>query len=158
MVAAAAPASSPWPGRSIIAADQYGEDVRLCLKPGALLPASAYVKAQRLREAIRHELEAVLAKVDVLLTPTIPIATPTIERCTVTPGTPLPPELLQLPKLTRPFNLTGHPVISVPCAFTPSGLPVGMQIVGNAFDEGMILRVAHAYEQATPWHWQHQRL
>jgi aspartyl-tRNA(Asn)/glutamyl-tRNA(Gln) amidotransferase subunit A len=139
-------------------ADQYGEDVRLRLKQGALLPASAYVKAQRLRGIIRRELEGVLAKVDVLLTPTIPIATPTIERCTVKPGTPLPPELLHLPKLTRPFNLTGHPVISVPCGFTPSGMPVGLQIVGRAFDEAMVLRVAHAYEQATPWHRQHPRL
>jgi aspartyl-tRNA(Asn)/glutamyl-tRNA(Gln) amidotransferase subunit A len=140
------------------AAEQYGEDVRLRLKQGALLPAAAYFKAQRLREAIRRELDATLASVDVLLTPTLPIATPTIERCTVTPGMPLPPELLHIPRLTRPFNLTGHPVISVPCGFTQSGMPVGMQIIGRAFDEVMVLRVAQAYEQATPWHRQHPRL
>jgi aspartyl-tRNA(Asn)/glutamyl-tRNA(Gln) amidotransferase subunit A len=140
------------------AAGQYGEDVRLRLKQGALLPAAAYFKAQRLREAIRRELDAALTHVDVLLTPTLPIATPTIERCTVTPGMPLPPELLHIPRLTRPFNLTGHPVISVPCGFTQSGMPVGMQIVGRAFDEAMVLRVAQAYEQATPWHRQHPRL
>jgi aspartyl-tRNA(Asn)/glutamyl-tRNA(Gln) amidotransferase subunit A len=140
------------------AAEQYGEDVRLRLKQGALLPAAAYFKAQRLREAIRRELEATLNGVDVLLTPTLPIATPTIDRCTVTPGMPLPPELLHIPRLTRPFNLTGHPVISVPCGFTQSGMPVGMQIIGKAFDEVMVLRVAQAYEQATPWHRQHPRL
>ena len=140
------------------AAEQYGEDVRLRLKQGALLPAAAYFKAQRLREAIRRELDAALTHVDVLLTPTLPIATPTIERCTVTPGMPLPPELLHIPRLTRPFNLTGHPVISVPCGFTQSGMPVGMQIIGRAFDEVTVLRVAQAYEQATPWHRQHPRL
>jgi aspartyl-tRNA(Asn)/glutamyl-tRNA(Gln) amidotransferase subunit A len=140
------------------AAEQYGEDVRLRLKQGALLPAAAYFKAQRLREAIRRELDATLTSVDVLLTPTLPIATPTIDRCTVTPGMPLPPELLHIPRLTRPFNLTGHPVISVPCGFTQSGMPVGMQIIGRAFDEVMVLRVAQAYEQATPWHRQHPRL
>jgi aspartyl-tRNA(Asn)/glutamyl-tRNA(Gln) amidotransferase subunit A len=139
-------------------AEQYGEDVRLRLKQGALLPAAAYFKAQRLREAIKRELDAALTSVDVLLTPTLPIAPPTIDRCTVTPGMPLPRELLHIPRLTRPFNLTGHPVISVPCGFTQSGLPVGMQIAGRAFDEVMVLRVAQAYEQATPWHRQHPRL
>jgi aspartyl-tRNA(Asn)/glutamyl-tRNA(Gln) amidotransferase subunit A len=49
-------------------------------------------------------------------------------------------------------------VISVPCGFTQSGMPVGMQIIGRAFDEVMVLRVAHAYEQATPWHHQQPRL
>jgi aspartyl-tRNA(Asn)/glutamyl-tRNA(Gln) amidotransferase subunit A len=139
-------------------AAQYGEDVRLRLKLGALLPAAAYLKAQRLREGVRRELDAALNRVDVLLTPTLPIATPSIERCTVTAGMPLPPELLHIPRLTRPFNLTGHPAISVPCGFTQSGMPVGMQIIGRAFDEAMVLRVAHAYEQATPWHRQHPRL
>jgi aspartyl-tRNA(Asn)/glutamyl-tRNA(Gln) amidotransferase subunit A len=140
------------------AAEQYGEDVRLRLKQGALLPAAAYFKAQRLREAIRREIDATLTGVDVLLTPTIPIATPTIDRCRVAAGMPLPPELLHIPRLTRPFNLTGHPVISVPCGFTQSGMPVGMQIIGRTFDEAMVLRVAQAYEQATPWHRQHPRL
>jgi aspartyl-tRNA(Asn)/glutamyl-tRNA(Gln) amidotransferase subunit A len=139
-------------------ADQYGEDVRLRLKQGLLLPATAYAKAQRVREVIRREVDAALLKVDVLVTPTLPIAAPSIERCTVVPGTPLPPELLQLPRFTRPFNLTGHPVISVPCGFTQSGLPVGMQIVGRAFDEAMVLRVAQAYEESTPWHRQLPRL
>jgi aspartyl-tRNA(Asn)/glutamyl-tRNA(Gln) amidotransferase subunit A len=46
----------------------------------------------------------------------------------------------------------GLPGISVPCGFTGDGLPVGLQIVGKAFDEAGVLRVAHAYEQATDWH------
>jgi aspartyl-tRNA(Asn)/glutamyl-tRNA(Gln) amidotransferase subunit A len=124
------------------------------LKLGALLPGWAYLKAQRMREILRRELVQVMANVDVLLTPTVPIEAPTIEQCTVQPGAPLPPVLLQIPFLTRPFNLTGNPVISVPCGFTVSGLPIGMQIVGKPFDEAMVLRVAHAYEQATTWHQQ----
>jgi aspartyl-tRNA(Asn)/glutamyl-tRNA(Gln) amidotransferase subunit A len=51
-----------------------------------------------------------------------------------------------------PFNVLGLPAISVPCGFTASGLPIGLQIVGRAFDEAGILRVAQAYEQATEWH------
>jgi aspartyl-tRNA(Asn)/glutamyl-tRNA(Gln) amidotransferase subunit A len=140
------------------AAQHYGEDVRLRLKLGALLPAAAYLKAQRLRQVIRRELDHAFGAIDVLVTPTLPIAAPRIDDCTVRPGAPLPPELLQLPRLTRPFNLTGHPAISVPCGFTPKGLPVGLQIIGRAFDEATVLRVAQAYEQATPWHRQHPRM
>ena len=130
----------------------YGPDVGLRLKLGALLPAWAYLKAQRMREALRRELASIMTQVDVLLTPTVPIEPPTIAQCTVRPGAPLPPLLTQVPLLTRPFNLTGNPVISIPCGFTFSGLPIGMQIVGKPFDEAMVLRVAHAYEQATEWH------
>jgi aspartyl-tRNA(Asn)/glutamyl-tRNA(Gln) amidotransferase subunit A len=53
---------------------------------------------------------------------------------------------------TRLFNLTGHPAVAVPCGFTPAGLPASMQFVGRYFDEATVLRLAHAYEQATPWH------
>ena len=56
---------------------------------------------------------------------------------------------------TRPFNLTGMPAVSVPCGFSPEGLPVGLQISGRLFDDSTVLRVAHAYEQATPWHDMH---
>ncbi len=52
---------------------------------------------------------------------------------------------------TRPFNLTGLPALSLPCGFD-SGLPIGLQIVGRPFEEGTVLRAAHAYEEATEWH------
>ena len=50
-----------------------------------------------------------------------------------------------------PFNFLGLPAISLPCGFSSDGLPIGLQIVGKAFDEAGILDIAHAYEQATPW-------
>jgi aspartyl-tRNA(Asn)/glutamyl-tRNA(Gln) amidotransferase subunit A len=53
---------------------------------------------------------------------------------------------------TRPFDMFGAPTISVPCGFTRSGLPIGMQITGALGDEGIVLRLARAYEQATEWH------
>jgi aspartyl-tRNA(Asn)/glutamyl-tRNA(Gln) amidotransferase subunit A len=55
------------------------------------------------------------------------------------------------PSFTGPYNLTGMPAISVPCGFTPSGLPVGLQIAGKPFDEPTVLRVAYAYEQQARW-------
>jgi aspartyl-tRNA(Asn)/glutamyl-tRNA(Gln) amidotransferase subunit A len=55
-------------------------------------------------------------------------------------------------RLLRPFNLTGLPAMSIPCGFTSAGLPIGLQIAGKPFDEAMVLRVAHTYEQHTEWH------
>ena len=60
--------------------------------------------------------------------------------------------------LTISANLAGMPGISLNCGFTRSGLPIGLQIIGKPFDEATILRAAHAYEQATPWHKQRPRL
>ena len=53
---------------------------------------------------------------------------------------------------TSPFNLSGHPAISIPCGFTRRGLPIGLQLVGRPFDEPALLRLAEAYERATEWH------
>ena len=53
---------------------------------------------------------------------------------------------------TRLFNLTGHPVVAVPCGFSAEGLPVSLQLVGRPFDEATILRLAQAYQDATAWH------
>jgi aspartyl-tRNA(Asn)/glutamyl-tRNA(Gln) amidotransferase subunit A len=51
-----------------------------------------------------------------------------------------------------PFNITGLPTLALPCGFASSGLPLSLQLAGRPFEEGMVLRVGHAYEQATPWH------
>jgi aspartyl-tRNA(Asn)/glutamyl-tRNA(Gln) amidotransferase subunit A len=53
---------------------------------------------------------------------------------------------------TVPVNLAGICGVSLPCGFDPDGLPIGLQLLGPAFGEAVILRVAHAYEQATEWH------
>jgi aspartyl-tRNA(Asn)/glutamyl-tRNA(Gln) amidotransferase subunit A len=55
-------------------------------------------------------------------------------------------------RCTAPFNATGLPALSLPCGFTRSGLPIGLQLVGRPFDEATVLRAGHAYEQATEWH------
>jgi aspartyl-tRNA(Asn)/glutamyl-tRNA(Gln) amidotransferase subunit A len=58
-------------------------------------------------------------------------------------------------RFTVPFNLTGLPAISLPCGFNATNLPIGLQIAGKAFDEAMVLRVAHAYQAHTDWHTRH---
>jgi aspartyl-tRNA(Asn)/glutamyl-tRNA(Gln) amidotransferase subunit A len=59
---------------------------------------------------------------------------------------------------TSPFNVLGLPAISVPCGFTTSGLPIGLQIVGAPFAETTVLALAHAYERETEWHQRHPKL
>jgi aspartyl-tRNA(Asn)/glutamyl-tRNA(Gln) amidotransferase subunit A len=53
---------------------------------------------------------------------------------------------------TIPVNLSGLPGVSIPGGFTQTGLPIGLQLIGRAFDEATLLRAAHAYQQATTWH------
>jgi aspartyl-tRNA(Asn)/glutamyl-tRNA(Gln) amidotransferase subunit A len=59
---------------------------------------------------------------------------------------------------TSPFNVYGWPTISVPCGFTRSGLPIGMQISGRSQEDAVVLQLAHAYEQSTDWHTRRPRL
>jgi aspartyl-tRNA(Asn)/glutamyl-tRNA(Gln) amidotransferase subunit A len=130
----------------------YGTDVRQRLLVGAFLSAADYLKGQRVRGLARDEADRALARADVLLAPTTPIAAPPVGQDEVEIGGQRHAVRTTLIRYTRPFNLTGHPVVSVPCGFTASGLPIGLQIVGRAFDEATVLRVADAYQRATDWH------
>jgi aspartyl-tRNA(Asn)/glutamyl-tRNA(Gln) amidotransferase subunit A len=94
----------------------------------------------------------VLEKVDVLVTPTLPVVPPRIAEKELKIGRRKEPVRSILLRFTRPGNLTGLPAISLPCGFTPDRIPIGMQIFARRFDEPTLLRVAQAYEQATSWH------
>ncbi len=109
-------------------------------------------EALRLKLAqLRREISQVFGEVDLLVTPATPIPAPTIAELKQEPDRLRERELLLL-RNTRPFNVWGIPAISVPCGFTQSGLPVGLQISGLHWEEGRVLQLAHAYEQATSWH------
>jgi aspartyl-tRNA(Asn)/glutamyl-tRNA(Gln) amidotransferase subunit A len=130
----------------------YSPDIALRLKWGLLLPASAYIKAQRLRTLLCREVAQLWHQVDVLLTPATMLAAPHPTEAHVRIGDHQMSTREAILRLMRPFNLTGLPAISIPCGFTSTGLPIGLQIAGKAFDEATVLRVAHAYEQQTDWH------
>ena len=132
-------------------ADDYGPDVRARLEAGMLLPASQYLRAQRIRGLLRDDFQAALAQVDIIATPTCPTAAPRIGEETVNIGERQESVTDILTHFTRPVNLVGLPAVSTLSGFTPSGLPVGLQLIAKAFDEATVLRVAHAYEQATAW-------
>ena len=106
-----------------------------------------YLKALKVRTLIVEDFSKAWATVDALITPTSPVPAFKLgERV----DDPLAMYLSDV--LTIPCNLAGLPGISVPCGFTSSGLPIGLQVLGPAFEEARVLKIGHAYQQATDWH------
>jgi aspartyl-tRNA(Asn)/glutamyl-tRNA(Gln) amidotransferase subunit A len=105
-----------------------------------------YLKAQQVRTLIRRDYEQAFEQVDVVAMPTSP--TPAF-RIGERVSDPLQMYLADV--FTVSANLAGLPAISVPCGFTASALPIGLQLTGRLFDEPTLLRAAHAYEQQTAW-------
>ena len=126
-------------------AADYSARSRRRIACGAFYSAAEYQHALQIRRLWAHELDQVLQGVDALVMPTLPYPAFTVD----VQRTGNPPDSSWG---TRQFNLSGHPAITIPCGFTGDGRPVGLQFAANAFDEAMLFRVAHAYEQATPWH------
>ena len=121
----------------------FGPKFRTRIASGDKVNAVDYVRAQRARLELTRHMHEVISSFDVLVT-----------------SGPYPARLLadvaaeqQRNKLeiTVPFSMTGFPAISIGIGFTANGLPLSMQIVGRPFDEPTVLRVADAYEHATPW-------
>ncbi len=130
----------------------YAPDVRERLQAGAFVSATQYLRAQQARALIRNEVDALLSQVDVLLAPATPIVATPVGQTEVTVDHGTQDVRSSLTRLTRIFNLSGHPVCAVPCGFTAAGLPIGMQIAGRPFDEATVLRVADACQRVTDWH------
>ncbi len=136
--------------------DDYDWSTRTRLESASLAPAWAYLRAQRARDLIRQELMAALDDYDIIIFPTGPVAAPTIEASTGKPGGYYQGSLdLGRRRYTSPAALAGLPALSVPCGFSDAGLPIGMQIIGRAFDEAALFRAGQAYESATDWHTRH---
>ena len=124
----------------------YGYSNRIGLLTGSILPAQVYDKVQKLRTLLRQQVLEALEKYDVLVLPTMATTARSIEDYDT--GSVL--SLSHM--LTSIFNVVGAPAVTVPCGFSTQGLPIGLQIGGSPGAEETVLRVAHAYEQNTPWH------
>jgi len=133
----------------------FGPEVKRRIILGTYVLSSGYydayyLRAQKVRELIRQDFAKAFEKVDVLISPTSPVPAFKLgERM----DDPLQMYLADI--FTSPANLAGICGISVPCGFAETDghrLPVGLQLLGKAFDEGRILQIAHAYEQSTDWH------
>jgi aspartyl-tRNA(Asn)/glutamyl-tRNA(Gln) amidotransferase subunit A len=121
------------------------------IRAGEEITAEALAAARTALQKMRREISDRFADVDLLVTPTTPIPAPSIAELQADPDQLRPRELVLL-RNTRPFNAWGLPAISVPCGFTRDGMPIGLQIAGPPWREDLVLRLAHAYEQAAAWH------
>ena len=124
--------------------DHYGEFMRLRMMMAGLMTVEDYLAAIRMRAGLKQAVDRALAGVDALVTVASFGPAPNIRGVGSF-------AFLDLPSLYAPFNVSGGPAISVCNGFADNGLPLGLQIVGKAFDEVSVFSVAHAYEQATPW-------
>jgi aspartyl-tRNA(Asn)/glutamyl-tRNA(Gln) amidotransferase subunit A len=134
--------------------DAYTERTRSRLLQGQTILAVDYLRAQQQRRAFSSNLRSIMQGVNALVLPTLPMPAILIEQADtdilidgITENA-----TVALLRLTMPYNLAGLPAISLPCGFSSGGLPIGLQIVGKPFEESMILRIAHAYQQLTDWH------
>jgi aspartyl-tRNA(Asn)/glutamyl-tRNA(Gln) amidotransferase subunit A len=123
----------------------YAAVTRRRLLPGMFISGADYVQAQRRRRQLTAAVQATLAEVDLLLCASSMDPASLIDD---------EPEVERTyPRQARtPFNVTGHPAISIMCGISrEAGLPLGMQLVGSSFSEALIFRAAAAYERAAPW-------
>jgi aspartyl-tRNA(Asn)/glutamyl-tRNA(Gln) amidotransferase subunit A len=132
--------------------EDFGEDVRALFDQGRFVRATDYLNAQRRRRALLDGFNELLSEVDAIVTPTIPVPPAKIGQDTLVVEGVEHNVRLATTRIVRALNLTGLPLLSVPCGLTTENLPVGLQIIGGLWDEAGILEIGHAYEQATDWH------
>lgn len=131
----------------------YGRGAFRNIARGGFLSSVDYLRGQQARSLISGELSKIFEGIDILLMPTTPTTPsggayrskgtdPKINRTSFTHEA----------AYTSPFNLTGSPALSVPCGFNSIGLPIGIQLIGRAFEEQLILAAGHQYQQVTDWH------
>jgi aspartyl-tRNA(Asn)/glutamyl-tRNA(Gln) amidotransferase subunit A len=129
--------------------EKYGASAFREIAVGGFLSTADYYRALQARTLISAELQHVFESTDVLVTPTTP-------ETAIAGSYTKSPQDRKVAKsdvaYLAPFNLTGSPAISIPCGFTTAGMPVGLQLVGRAFDEATIISAAHCYQQNTDWH------
>jgi aspartyl-tRNA(Asn)/glutamyl-tRNA(Gln) amidotransferase subunit A len=144
-------AAGYFPSRSA----DYGEEVRQRIEAGAKVAANRYLAGMDVRKRLLAEFDEAFRTVDAIVAPTLPVPAPPIGAETVRVDGEEIGARAAIVGHCRPANFTGLPAISVPCGFTRAGLPVGLQLIGRAFDEAKLLRIAHSYEQINDWRTRH---
>ncbi len=136
-------------------AGEYGDTVRQRIDAGGRVLAHRYLAAFDMQKQMRAEFDAAFQDVDAIVAPTVPIPTPLIGAETVLVNEEQIGVRSAIVGHCRPANFTGLPAMSIPCGFTRDGMPVGLQLIGRAFDETTLLRIAFSYERANDWRARH---
>jgi len=127
--------------------EMYGKTIQERMRSNSGITGVAYVRDRWKQLEVKQGVRNLMRDIDLLLTPTSPILPPKIaEVDTSIPGATL------LGRNTSPFNIAGIPTISIPAGFSAEGLPIGVQLSGRWWEEGLVLRAAHAFQQVTDWH------
>jgi aspartyl-tRNA(Asn)/glutamyl-tRNA(Gln) amidotransferase subunit A len=127
--------------------EMYGETIRKRLQNNAGITGVDYVRDRWRQLELQQAVRELMHDIDLVLTPTSPVIAPKIaEVDTSIPGGTI------LARHTSPFNVAAIPTISMPAGFSDDGQPIGVQLSGRWWEEGLVLRAAHAYQQVTDWH------
>jgi aspartyl-tRNA(Asn)/glutamyl-tRNA(Gln) amidotransferase subunit A len=126
----------------------FGADVLALLDQGRLIPAADYTDAQRLRRMQIREFSKLWTEVDCMFIPGTPTPAPKIGQTTMQIGSAVDDVRLATTRMMRAINVLGIPSLALPCGFSASGLPLGLQILGKPGGEDMLLRVGAGMEDA----------
>jgi amidase len=131
-------------------AAEYGPVLAGLLDTGRSLDGLAVTKILLRRAAFRGQLNALFCDIDLLIMPVMDRATWTLAALAAAGRTPTAIEARL--RFTAPFDMSGHPTLTLPGGKTTDGLPVGFQIVGRHMEEALVLRTGHAFQKVTDWH------
>ncbi len=127
---------------------QWDDEVKERILTGERTTAVEYIEAERVKRVAIRQYEQIFSKVDVLISPTMPILPANLEERMIKVGQSSMSIRMLLNHFTGPLNLTGLPSMSVPCGKSKEGLPIGLQLIGKRFDEATVYHFAAAYERA----------
>jgi aspartyl-tRNA(Asn)/glutamyl-tRNA(Gln) amidotransferase subunit A len=136
----------------------YGAQVLMRLQNGLAIPGVTYLEAMRWRGPALAAYLAAVTGTDAVLAPVAPMPAVTIAESDVGNSRDAEAVIQRITKFTRPINYLGLPSLSIPAGFTKTGLPVGMQLIGRAFDEAGLVRIGAAFQRATDYHQQVPKL
>jgi aspartyl-tRNA(Asn)/glutamyl-tRNA(Gln) amidotransferase subunit A len=130
----------------------YGPQVLMRLQNALAVSGVTYLEALRWRGAALAAHIAATSGVDAVIAPVSPVAAPSIAESDIGAGQNAEAVIQRLTRFTRPINYLGLPSLAIPCGFSSSGLPIGMQLIGRSFDEATVLTIGAAFQRATDFH------
>ena len=132
--------------------EDYGNDQQALLDQGRFVTAVDYLNAQRRRRQLNRQFYELFDHVDAVAAPAVAVLPAKIGQTSLVVNGTEEDVRMMTTRNARALNMTGLPLLSLPCGLSESGLPIGIQLAGALFDEKSLLEIGHAYQVATDWH------